>query len=109
MIYFFVITITMKKSNKEIEDSDKEIDNDSDKDLEENTEEEALEEDIKPVKKKTGKGNFVMTEARLTQLALAREKAAQLRKQINESKTVPLKKEKGKTKLEIKLEKLKMD
>ena len=95
----------MKKSNKQTEESDKEIDTDSEKDLEEKE-----EEDIQPpVKKKTGKGNFVMTEARLTQLALAREKASQLRKQINESKTVPLKKEKKPSKLEIKLEKLKMD
>ena len=96
----------MKKSNKHTEETD----NDSDKEPEESEESDIdSNKDIKPDKKKTGKGNFVMTEARLTQLALAREKARLLRLQINESKTVPLKKEKGKSKLEIKLDKLKMD
>jgi hypothetical protein len=93
----------MQKSNNESnKESNKESNN-------EEIEEETLEEYIQPPVKK-GKGNHgPMSEVRLHNLSLAREKAAQLRKQINEAKPVPLKKEKKPSKLEIKLEKLKME
>ncbi len=99
----------MKKSNKAIEDSDNDSIEDSDKDS--NTEIDEIEEetieDSKPVKK-TGKGNHILSPERIHQLSLARIRAADLRKQINEAKTVPIKVKKP-SKLEIQLAKLKMD
>ena len=97
----------MKNYNKEIEHSISSSDKDSIADSNSEIEEETIE-DIKPPVKK-GKGNHVMTEARLSQLALARSKAALLRTQINESKGEPVKKEPKKSKLQLKLENLQMN
>ena len=62
---------------------------------------------IEKPKRKVGSGNYIMTPLRMEQLKNAREKAYQLRAEINKNKPVKIK-EKKKTKLELELENLKL-
>jgi transposase len=93
----------MKDIVEPIEDSEDSIE-DSEKSIEESVE--PIEESIEPPKK--AKTKHVMTEARLSQLKFARERAYELRKQLKETNPPKKPKEPKKSKLELKIENQKL-